>query len=98
VEFRFPEAAPWSNSTMKRARRTPPSHAHKTVARLRYCLADLLLQMPEGAPIDEVGREVEPAAVTRRTIRAMQRFMRKQLRNRVGSGINLRQLIDEGRD
>jgi len=90
---------------MKRARRTPPSHAHKIVARPRYSLADLLLQMPEGAPIDEewefmrpVGREVEPAAVTRRTIRAMQRFMRKQLRNRVGRGINLRQLIDEGRD
>lgn len=90
---------------MKRARRTPPSHTRKIVARPRYSLADLLLQMPEGAPIDEewetirpVGREVEPAAVTRRTILAMQRFMRKQLRKRVGKGINLRQLIDEGRD
>ena len=90
---------------MKRARRTPPSHAPKIVARLRYSLADLLLQMPEGAPIDEewetmrpVGREVEQAAVTLRTTRAMQRFMRKQFRNRVGRGINLRQLIDEGRD
>lgn len=61
--------------------------------------------MPEGAPIDEewetmrpVGREVEPAVLKLRTIRAMQRFMRKQLRKRVGRDINLRQLIDEGRD
>lgn len=61
--------------------------------------------MPDGAPIDEeretmplVGREVEPAAVTLRTIRAMQRFIRKQRRKRAGRGISLRRLIDEGRD
>jgi len=90
---------------MKRARRTPPSHTHKIVARPRYSLADLLLQMPEGIPIDEewesmrlVGREVEPALDTLRTIRAMQRFMCKQFRNKVGRAINLRQLVDEGRD
>jgi len=90
---------------MKRARRTPPSHAHKIVARPRYSLADLLFQMPEGIPIDKdwetmrlVGREVEPALDTLRTIRAMQRFMRKQLRKKVGRGISLRQLVDEGRD
>ncbi|MBS1198184.1 MAG: hypothetical protein H6R18_1969 [Proteobacteria bacterium] len=68
-------------------------------------MAELLLQLTEGAPIDEewetlppVGREVESAAVTLRTIRAMQRFMRKRQRKRVGRGINLRRLIEEGRD
>lgn len=76
---------------MKRARRRPPSLVHKAVARPRYSLADLLLQIPDGAPIDAeweavqpVGREVEPAAVTLRTIRVMQRFQRKQQRRRSG--------------
>lgn len=91
---------------MKRARRTPPSLAHKTSARPHYSLADLLPQIPEGAPIDAewdaiplVGRELEPAVDTLRTIRAMQRFMRKQQRQRkrLGRGICLRRLIDEGR-
>lgn len=90
---------------MKRARRIPPSFVHKVVVRPRYSLAEMLQQIPEGAPIDEdwetmpaVGREVEPAAVTLRTIRAMQRFMRKQQRKRVGRCVNLRRLIEEGRD
>lgn len=89
---------------MKRARRTPPSFVHKAVVRPRYSLAEILLQIPEGAPIDEqwepmppVGREVEVAAVTLRTIRAMQRFMRRQQQKRVGRGIDLHRLIDEGR-
>lgn len=86
---------------MKRARRIPPSFARKAIARLRYRLSDLLLQMPEGVPIDAeweamspVGGEIEPAVATLRTIRAMQRFMRK----RAGRSIELRGLIDEGRD
>lgn len=89
---------------MKRAHRTPPSFVHKTVVRPRYSLAEMLLQIPEGAPIDEewktmpaVGREVEPTAVTLRTIRAMQRFIRNLRRKRAGRGINLRRLIDDGR-
>lgn len=90
---------------MKSARRTPPSLAHKTAVRPRYTLAEMLLQIPKGDPFDEeweamppVGREIEPAADTLRTIRAMKRFMRKLRRKRVGRGINLRRLIDEGRD
>jgi len=90
---------------MKRARRTPSSLARRTVARPRYSLASLLLQMPkDGAPIDAewdamplVGRELEPAVDTLRTIRAIKRFMRKQQRQRLGRGICLRRLIDEGR-
>lgn len=69
---------PWSNSTMKRARRIPPSLVRKAIIRQRYSLADLLLQIPEGAPIDgewdampPVGREIEPALDTLRSIRAM---------------------------
>lgn len=90
---------------MKRARRSPPSFAQKAVARPRYSLAELILQIPKGAPIDEewetmrpVGREVEPAVVTLRTIRAIRRFMRKQRRKQAGRGVDLRRLIDEGRD
>ena len=89
---------------MKRARRIPPPFVQKAVVRPRYSLAELLLQMPEGSPIDEewenippVGSEVEPAAATLRTIRAMHRFMRQQQRKRAGGGISLRRLIDEGR-
>jgi hypothetical protein len=89
---------------MKRARRKPPSHAPKTVTRPRYSLADLLLEMPDGVPIDAeweaiqpVGKEVESAALTMRTIRATRRFMRKQ-RKLAGRSLNPRRLIDEGRD
>lgn len=89
---------------MKRARRTPPSHTRKIVARPRYRLTELL-QMPDGPLIDAawetirpVGREVEPAAATLRNVRAMQRFMRKQLRKRAGGAVELRRLVDEGRD
>jgi hypothetical protein len=90
---------------MKRARRTPPSLVHKIVARPRYSLADLLLQMPDGAPIDTeweatqpIGREVEQVMLTLRAVQAMKRFMRQQQRKRAGRGICLRRLIDEGRD
>jgi len=89
---------------MKRARRIPPALLRKTVTRPRYSLADLLLQIPEGAPIDvewdtmpAVGQEIEPAPATLRSIRAMKRFRRKQRRKRVGRGIELRHLIDDGR-
>ena len=40
-----------------------------------------------------VGREIEPAPATLRTIRAMQRFMRRQQRKRIGLGIKLRRMI-----
>lgn len=80
---------------MKRARRTPPSFAHNAAVRPRYSLAEMLLQIPEGAPIDEewetmqpVGREVEPSAVTLHTIRVMQRFIRKLRKKRAGRGIS----------
>lgn len=89
---------------MKRARRRPPSLVHKTFTRPRYSLADLLLQMPDGAPIDAeweasqaIGREIEPAVLTLRAVQAMKRFMRQQQRKRAGRGISLRRLIDEGR-
>lgn len=90
---------------MKRARRIPPSFAHKSVAKPRYRLGDLLLQIPGNTPIDTeweamppVGREIELAVTTLRTIRAMKRFMRKQQRKQLNRGIDLRHLIDEGRD
>lgn len=89
---------------MKRARRTPPSLVHKIVALPRYSLADLLLQMPDGAPIDAeweasqpLGREVEQAVLTLRAVQAMKRFMRQQQRKRAVRGVSLRRLIDEGR-
>lgn len=89
---------------MKRAHRIPPSFVHNAVARPRYSLAELLLQIPEGAPIDAereamppVGREIEPAPATLRTIRAMQRLLRKQQRKLAGRGIDVRRLIDEER-
>lgn len=88
---------------MKRARRTPPSLAHKAAVRPRYSLADLLLQMPDGAPINAeweaiqpIGRELEPTAITLRSVRAMRKFMRKQ-QKRASRGINLRRLINDGR-
>lgn len=90
---------------MKRARRRiPPSFTRNAVIQPRYCLADLLLQMPEGAPIyvawdamSPVGREIEPASATLRSVRAMRRFMRKQQRKLVGRGIDLRRLLEDGR-
>lgn len=78
---------------MKRARRTPPSFVHNAAVRPRYSLAEMLLRIPKGAPFGEewetippVGREVERAAVTLRTIRAMQRFIRKLRRKRSVKG------------
>lgn len=57
--------------------------------RPRYNLATMLLQIPEGEPIcDEwdamplMGREIELAPVTLRSIRAMRRFLRTLKRNR----------------
>lgn len=89
---------------MKRARRTPPSLANKAAVRPRYSLAEMLLKIPAGAPFDEewetmppMGREVEPAVVTLRTIQAMKRFIRQQKRKRAGRVICLRRQIDEGR-
>lgn len=93
------------NHIMKRARRIPPSFAHKVVAKPRYSLGDLLLQIPEDIPINTeweamppVGREIDPAVTTLRTIRLMKRFMRKQQRKQLNRGIDLRHLVNEGRD
>lgn len=90
---------------MKRARRIPPLRLRKCV-RPRYKLADLIAQMPDGAPIDvawdtmpAVGREIEPPAATLRTIRAMKRFMRTQRkRQKRTGGADLREQINDGRD
>lgn len=89
---------------MKRARRTPPSLVHKIVVRPHCNQANLLLQMPDDAPIDAeweatqpIGRVVEQAVLAQRAVQAMKRFMRQQ-RKRAGRGISLRRLIDEGRD
>ena len=89
---------------MKRARRIPPSLIRQAVTRPRYGLGELLLEMPEGAPVDLewdamplVGREIKPPPASMRAVRAMQRFLRKQQRKRIGRSIDLRRLIDEGR-
>lgn len=83
---------------MKLARRLPPSLLRKISCRPRYNLAEMLLNTPEGDPIESewdempiVGREVEPAPATLRSIRSMRRFLRKLKRNRqakkLGRGI-----------
>lgn len=89
---------------MRRARRIPPSLSRQAVSRPHYCLADLLMESPGGAPIDveweamePVGREIEPAPASLRAVQAMKRFMRRQQRKHAGRGVNLRRLIDEGR-
>lgn len=63
---------------MKRAHRIPSSPLRKAVPRKRCSLAEMLLQIPEGDPIDaerdamlSVVRELEPAPVILRSIRAM---------------------------
>lgn len=89
---------------MKRARRTPPSFFRVTSRRPRYHLAGLLLAMPEELPrlegwddMPAVGREIEPAPMSLRAVQAMQRFIRAQKRRRMGAGVELRKLIEEGR-
>ena len=49
---RLPSLATWSNSIMKRARRIPHVLIFSAVSKLRNNLADLLLKIPEGDPID----------------------------------------------
>lgn len=78
---------------MKRARRRPPALT-RPVAKPRYSLAQLLLDMPEGPPIlrewdtmPPVGREVEPGPATLCTIRATRRFLRELKRKRAARGL-----------
>lgn len=97
----------WGDEAMKPARRIPPSLLRKISSRRRYSLAEMLLNIPEGDPIERewgempaVGREVEPAPATLRSIRSMRRFLRKLKRNRqakkLGKGIARHCFLDKG--
>lgn len=81
---------------MKRARRLPVS-LRRQAKKPRMNLAAFLMTIPEGDPIDRewdempaVGREIEPAPVTLRSILAMRRFLRgvkrRRQRKRLGGG------------
>jgi hypothetical protein len=90
---------------MKRGRRIPPSFFCLATNRPRYRLGDLLEDSPDQLPRIEgwdemrpVGRENEFAPSSLRDVQAMRRFTRAQKRRLSGAQINLRQLIDDGRD